>query len=1002
MPPNILLVPINLLRTDPAEPPSFRLAEVDQNASAQDVIDALIALDGVKSEILGDLEDQGWALQKIRAEQSGRPWEEAELEALGDGTLRSTTLIAPIVNAQTGNLPVERQYSSFGFTGHMQSPALRLVSLNRALSVSFSFLRVWEIHDGFQYKLFISRNTTVQQVVDAVVEELGLAKTLPIPGAGKLEYVLEEVWTDGNSSKTSRLPKSSLMFNVVGFPFSPNPLSSSARRTFRFCVPDEWYRRSKSRSLSSTSIEPSESTIRQLASLQEEEDEDDEGTAKLNDTASPQASATDEAGSPAQNRLSTMFEGWFSSPAAPPRTSVVLASDSRKSIVSEPKLVPHFTGGGLGGGETDGAGDDSESIDEAAFEAMLDDLGLKGDNRSRMYNLTPEGKRYLLQGRQAKPKASTPPKSPAYAASYGPSSAAGLLPRLVPQLTGDVVRRFSIVAGWGAAAAPTPPVVTSEPGRVGEESDSGASGTPQRRGQTQAEKIVEEIQPLQPQSTGGRWNILWTSSGGDKAGASGGYKETAKAMVGKLRTSKMDMKLAKHLISLRIHLTTENLAWMQEFVGEEHGLDVMANLLAGLVGKGGKRRTLNEAESTILLEVIKCLRVFTLTEGFDQIFLSSPTLVAHIAYSLHASSPRLRTVATEVLARICVLPATEGHKATLAAMSDYRIAFDEAFRFEELIGSLRLPDPSRDAERDDVFEFGNEEDGVWEARTSSMAFVNALITRPESLEDRLLLREEFGRRGLNEVVVALRYIKPPEALLSQLTFYTEDKLEDEQDLRERAQDLMSSGHERGPSESEVALEDLVRLAKQHGELYPMMIEIMNHYGQILQRDVGMQLKADLFTILDKFVEQAAMLDDFDDSWHIFMKRFTASVVHITGQELEVKAASDSSSSTIVQQELESLRTKYEELSDERTELRNKLTQQIAEVNTLKSLPLNIPAPRAKASGKGGPEYFHGLVQRMIEKEKEAVKLQAQVDQLKARLNNPSETREAASHLSFSR
>lgn len=45
------------------------------------------------------------------------------------------------------------------------------------------------------------------------------------------------------------------------------------------------------------------------------------------------------------------------------------------------------------------------------------------------------------------------------------------------------------------------------------------------------------------------------------------------------------------------------------------------------------------------------------------------------------------------------------------------------------------------------------EDGVWEARTASMALVNALTNCPESLEDRVLLREEFGRRGLNEVIV---------------------------------------------------------------------------------------------------------------------------------------------------------------------------------------------------------------------------------------------------------
>jgi hypothetical protein len=54
----------------------------------------------------------------------------------------------------------------------------------------------------------------------------------------------------------------------------------------------------------------------------------------------------------------------------------------------------------------------------------------------------------------------------------------------------------------------------------------------------------------------------------------------------------------------------------------------------------------------------------------------------------------------------------------------------------------------------------------------------------------------------------------------------------------------------------------------------------------------------------------------DDSWHVFLKRFAASVEHITGQELEVKAASGSDSSTVVEQELETLRTQVEELSDE--------------------------------------------------------------------------------------
>jgi diaphanous 1 len=86
--------------------------------------------------------------------------------------------------------------------------------------------------------------------------------------------------------------------------------------------------------------------------------------------------------------------------------------------------------------------------------------------------------------------------------------------------------------------------------------------------------------------------------------------------------------------------------------------------------------------------------------------------------------------------------------------------------------------------------------------------------------------------------------------------------------------------------------------------------------------------------LDRFAEQAALLNHLhvpillcgliatlmcscsDDSWHLFMMRFANSVQHITGQELEVRAVSDSDSMGIVEHEMEALRTKVDELSDE--------------------------------------------------------------------------------------
>jgi len=132
--------------------------------------------------------------------------------------------------------------------------------------------------------------------------------------------------------------------------------------------------------------------------------------------------------------------------------------------------------------------------------------------------------------------------------------------------------------------------------------------------------------------------------------------------------------------------------------------------------------------------------------------LSSPTLITHITYSLHASSHKLRSLVSDLLAAICFVSLPAGHKAVLAAMSDYRVAFDEAFRFEELVASLQLPLAEFGEVVDSTYGM-DEEEGVWEARTASMVLINALANCPDLLEDRILLREEFGRRGLNEVIV---------------------------------------------------------------------------------------------------------------------------------------------------------------------------------------------------------------------------------------------------------
>ena len=75
---------------------SLYFASVRQDGTVGDVINSLLVLDEVKSDILGDLPPRGWAIQLVRKASPGRQWEEDELESLGDG-MYMKPLFRPIV-----------------------------------------------------------------------------------------------------------------------------------------------------------------------------------------------------------------------------------------------------------------------------------------------------------------------------------------------------------------------------------------------------------------------------------------------------------------------------------------------------------------------------------------------------------------------------------------------------------------------------------------------------------------------------------------------------------------------------------------------------------------------------------------------------------------------------------------------------------------------------------------------------------------------------------------
>jgi hypothetical protein len=247
-----------------------------------------------------------------------------------------------------------------------------------------------------------------------------------------------------------------------------------------------------------------------------------------------------------------------------------------------------------------------------------DEVGLKEEKRREMLAMPLDRKRQIFAQHVNSTTPSSPQQSnyrqtPSYAASYGPSSATNLLPRLVPQLTGDagIMRRLSF-SSWGSSTTASP-VMSSENNRTSGEFSHGLMVSPQGKSKAQMTRVVEDVQPIQPQSTGSLWSSLWISSGGNKPAID--EKETAQYYITPLRSSKAsDQKLVRHLISLRVHLSTAKFGFVEDFVIKEKGLEVLAALLAGLVGKGGKKKALSDVEAVVLLEVIKCLRVLLNTE----------------------------------------------------------------------------------------------------------------------------------------------------------------------------------------------------------------------------------------------------------------------------------------------------------------------------------------------------------------------------------------------------
>ncbi|BGP28584.1 hypothetical protein JCM10296v2_000320 [Rhodotorula toruloides] len=1024
-----LLVQLSL----PGPASSVHATFIASSATLDDLVRQLLAEDGpqIRRSMCGRTEDaraqqhELWRVQEVLTSAPNADRSDEELARLSDdqGKSAPTGLLDPALTVgealgttpSTASPPDATQpehFSDFLLSGHLHKPALRLVYVPHA--VVFTFFHIPAFPEGWRFRLFLTADMTAGETVEALIEELGVRKVV-IQGhkSARVEYCLRTAGSGGAPDTiatptrlVTRLQKDAIdAATPIRAEFTVSPSWLKKAGTVALALPGvgrsdstdaetpnakqpiakrdgtNWRPSSLFGGFWSGEAEPSETSSNvanasssqqpTAASPDEDEEEDGEGTLKAEKGASATASADissvrSNAGS--RSRLSTLFTDWIAPEASP---SSAPPSRPHARVVGEPVAISkdlsrRFSSFVPGTEETNATSPDADgSVNDGdmdnSLERLMDDLGMKETQRAAMRQLPQDRKRFLVEQHR-----SHQPTTPIRPSKTGPAGEPGLL---------ENFKRFSLASvGWGGLASPPLNVMGPQPKPL---------SSPVRKSPSQPSPDIQ----TQPTGSSSSWTSWWSaSSNATGTGQPSGHvaKDSPQFYADQLRSTKITSRsLAKHLIALRVRLSTAKLAWAADFVDDAGGLDALESVLSrAMRSRAGEDADLSEEEKTVQAECIKCLRALLNTElGFSRI-LARPALIATLVQCLYRPHNKLRSLVADVLAAICVLSLDDGHRLVLAAFSDARIIDGERFRFESFIGSidaLDIPDDTTVSDNEPAAPDSGD-DGFWEWRTAAMSLVNAIVNTPHDLEERLMLRDEFVRRGLNEAMTGLRYFQPPDFFMTQLNVYTEERQEDQEELHER-----TAGRTRADA-SDLPLGELIKLAQEHEELYPRLLDTVKNYVKVFDRkQLDDQLRDDLVTILDNFVGHAAHLEDFDRGWRTFMRQYLSSVQHIVGQQSLIRSSRVADTATVPTsfiEELETLRTKVDELSDERASLREELERQIAETNTLRALPVGrdtaVETNGSSSIRKGEGESFAGVIQRLVQKEKEVLELQARL------------------------
>lgn len=388
---------------------------------------------------------------------------------------------------------------------------------------------------------------------------------------------------------------------------------SKGEEVIHVSIDEEWlYELTPSHSRSPSTSGADETGLKQG---DQEEGEDKEDTLKA---ASPRpqtaflakARENQTPQSPAHARLSGLFHAWVDTnqhPAPPPTPQLTLVGGETTNALAgllsegmEDQLVisPSPTQEVDGGTPTW-----ASSGDMVIPVPRLADMMLNMQEVADQGTPTKSSRRYSLIPNLASPTSSTPRTSTARPFISLSTASGSSFTKLLAQTTGESTTSTPSQDTWGA--------------RFG--LGAWAGGTPIRSPQVDQGSIRSvdgislsgSVKPLEKQVTGGLWS--WWIGSRPEEGSAKAYIEGLRAEcvpilgqgISELITSRRPTSLLKHLISLRVTLSTVPMEFIIDFL-DARGLDKLEAIMIKLAPIRKDEGDMNEQ---IVGEVLKCLRI---------------------------------------------------------------------------------------------------------------------------------------------------------------------------------------------------------------------------------------------------------------------------------------------------------------------------------------------------------------------------------------------------------